>query len=192
MSHCAVCLRDFVRGLAKTKHELACTDPPPNHEELVKMVYKLTRKLDDLSKEFNDYKRSRGDGTPIKDKPGPFPEFNEMDLWNFFLKGLDFLIDNKEWPVYWDGRRLMMYKSVCRKTNEEGWEEVSPDELDTLKRKIYTGLQRVFNENADKITQSREYENIEIFLNKLSAFTPKNVSDAFQKKHTDSFVPAEK
>ena len=182
MSHCAVCLRDYVRGPAKTKHELACTDSPPNHDELVKMVYKLTRKFDELNKEFNDYKRSRGDGALVRDNPGPFPELTEMDLWDFFLKGLDFLIGNKDWPVYWDGRRLLMYKVACRKTNEEGWEEVSLGELDTLKCKIYSALQRVVNENMDKIMKTREGKDIEVYLNKMSGITAKEVNEAFMKK----------
>ena len=75
-----------------------------------------------------------------------------------------------------------MYKVACRKTNEEGWEEVSLGELDTLKCKIYSALQRVANENMDKIMKTREGKDIEVYLNKMSGITAKEVNEAFMKK----------
>lgn len=182
MSHCSVCWRDFARGPAKTKHESTCADSPPDLEAAVVMINKLTRKLDEVVKELNVLKRSR---CAVKDNPISFPEITESDFWNFLDKGLVHLVCSKDWPLYVDGKRFMIY-ARCEESNEEIWKEASSDELDTFASKIYWELNAWFLKSHEKLQQNnKEGESIAHQALKL-----KTVDSAVQIK--EAFIAAGK
>lgn len=186
--YCTVCLKDFVSASARTKHEATCKDPPLDHAELTKLVYKLNREtkrdleavrkeLKDMTKKYNDLKRSRVDA-PAKGKPGPFPEITGTDLWDFLDKGLLHLVCSKDWPVFVDGDCIMVYKH-CEESNKEAWQEALDEDLLSLTTKIKQTLNDCFKKNVSKIMNSKEGKGPEHEWQKISDIDSKAVKKAF-------------
>ena len=175
--YCGVCSKDFVQASARTKHESTCKDSPPSHDGLTKLVYKLSRKIDAMQKEINDLKRSRV-GATVKDKPISFPEITETDFWEFLEKGLVHLVCSKDWPLYVDGKRFMIY-TFCKESNEETWKEASVEELGTFANKIWKVLKEWFVKNMPKMESNKEGEGPEYHAPKLSTINSKTLREAF-------------
>jgi hypothetical protein len=189
--YCAVCLKDFVNASARTKHEATCKDPPLDHAELTKLVYKLKRKVDDLEKKLNDsqkevkdLKRSRV-GAPAKGKPGPFPELTETDLWDFWQNGIECVIRKKEWPAYVDEECFMIYKK-CEETNEEGWKEASSSDTHEFYTKIYGSLNKLFNLHRKKMEKTlRPDEGLGELGFKIGQLNFSDIKRALENKGND-------